>query len=69
MITRAVSIVRADEAGLCPSSAWYCSCDRHNVLVGVDSQRAARTAARDVESWCEECREESSNDTSVEAVS
>ena len=60
----AVSIVSATDAGLCESSRWYCSCNIHNTLLGVSSMRAAKSAAREPASWCEECRESETDDPS-----
>jgi hypothetical protein len=53
-----VSVVSAADAGLDPSAKWYCSCERHSTLLGVQSKRAAQTAARNPADWCEECRAE-----------
>ena len=58
---RGVTITSAADAGLCPSSRWYCSCDRHNTLLGASTKRAAQSAARNPAEWCDECRDEASN--------
>jgi len=53
-----VSISSAADAKLCPSSKWYCSCDRHGALLGVATKKAAQSAARNPAEWCEDCRNE-----------
>jgi hypothetical protein len=50
-------VVRAVDAGLCPSSKWYCLCERHSTLLGAATKRAAQSAARDPAEWCDACRD------------
>lgn len=51
-----VTVVRATDAGLDPAFRWYCSCERHSTLLGVNTKRQAESASREPQDWCEECR-------------